>query len=83
LKADTETAVAWQYERELVCSSCNQPRDESMAKEAQFAYRAKPLRCHSCKAIADAQAKFTAGPHDPGGLTFAVSRLDGPSVHAG
>jgi hypothetical protein len=66
--------VAWQYEKELLCS-CGQPRDESMAKEAQFAYRAKPVRCHACKAIADANREFTAQKHLPGGLTFTVERV--------
>jgi hypothetical protein len=68
--------LAWQYERELLCSGCGMPRDETMAKEAQFAFHAKPVRCHACKAAADAKAKFTSGPHDPGGLTFSLTPLD-------
>lgn len=70
---DVEIAVAWQIEQQLICSGCGLPRDRTFDPDRQFGFTAVPKRCHACKAVADAQKKFTSGPHDPGGLTFAVS----------
>jgi len=72
-----EAALAWQWEQQLLCSGCGLPKDESMAKERQFAYEGRVLRCHACKAAAHAAKKFQDGPHDPAGIVYSVSELDG------
>jgi hypothetical protein len=46
-----------------------------MSKERQFAYRAKPRRCFACQAAGHSAKQFTAGPHDPAGVTYAIEPL--------
>ena len=70
---DRDVALAWQIEQEMLCSGCGLPRDETMAKEAMFGYRAKPVRCHACAAASRERDKFTSiKAHDASGLTFSI-----------
>lgn len=60
------------------CDGCGQPRSESMDRENEYAYKAEPVRCHACAALARATRDFTAGDH-PGssdGLAFTVRRRE-------
>lgn len=50
---------------------CGQSRAESTTREAEFTYRAEAMRCHACKAAAEA----AEGVSDRTGLYVTVSKL--------
>lgn len=47
-----------------------------MTPEAEAHWRVRVLRCHACAAREREAAKFTARPHEAGGLYFAVEERD-------
>lgn len=64
-------------EEAMLCPGCGLPRDETMAKESDGAYRAKAQRCHACAARDRKAKEFTQGHHEAGGLFIGVERLSG------
>lgn len=50
---------------------CGQPRSESMTIEADSGYRAEKLRCHACKAIAEASERWA---DDSAGLFIRIRK---------
>lgn len=60
------------YEADLC--ECGQPRSESMSSEAEFAYRAEPMRCHACRAIARGSEAFAQDGGAQGGLFMSVTK---------
>lgn len=76
LADDTEAVLEWQREQALLCPGCGLPRDETMNKEAQDAYKSHALRCHACAARSRAAEKFAAQKGSDGGLYFTTERLE-------
>lgn len=74
---DTATAIEYVREKVLSCPGCGLPRDETMLKEAQFAYEASAIRCHACAARDRAASQYTAQEHDSAGLMFTIEEIDG------
>ena len=64
-------------EKALACTGCGLPRDETMAKEAQFAYVSEPIRCHACAARDRAAHDFTRGEHDDAGILYTIEEKHG------
>ena len=64
-------------EKDLTCSGCGLPRDETMRTEAQFLYSSEPIRCHACAARDRAAHDFTRGEHDDAGILFTIEEKDG------
>lgn len=71
---DTEEILEYFREKALECPGCGHPRDESMAKENQFAYAAEPIRCHACKARDEAAQEWVRKRGDSAGINFSVFR---------
>lgn len=63
------------YEADLC--ECGQPRSESMEARNEDAYRAEPLRCHACAAIAHGAERFVQPNAKTAGLFFSVTKTRG------
>lgn len=50
-EADIVTALEWQAEQDRRCGNCGANLDESTKKENTFAYKARAISCHGCRAI--------------------------------
>jgi hypothetical protein len=78
--------LEWQAEERMRCSSCGNPRDESMNPDSGIDYRAEWLLCKACEtgdiATRDAQEAARKG-NQPSGHRLAIIpyRLNG-EVHA-
>lgn len=68
---DMTAALEWQsWERQL-CSGCGQPREESMAHEAEGpSYAAEAIRCRACEAKDAAVAEWNDSGASTAGLYF-------------
>lgn len=44
-----------------------------MSPQAEFGYRGEALRCHACKAVADATERYAKA--DPAGLFIGVKKI--------
>jgi predicted component of type VI protein secretion system len=57
------------------CDGCGHQRSESTSIEADSGYRAEKLRCHACRAIAEASERWA---DDSKGLLISLSRVKTP-----
>jgi hypothetical protein len=74
LDDDRDWALALtEYENDI-CDGCGQPRSQTTAPEAEYAYRAVAIRCHGCKTAAGATEPFTSPGATTAGLLIAVTR---------
>jgi hypothetical protein len=54
------------------CDGCGHQRSESMAFESDSGYHAEKIRCHACKAIAEASERWA---DDSKGLFINLSKV--------
>ena len=71
---DREMALQWRTEKDLQCTGCGHPRDESMADEHDApTYQVEALQCHACRSREETVAKFVDRKCPPeAGVYFPV-----------
>jgi hypothetical protein len=75
LPEDTEYALRWQAELDLLCSGCGHPKDESMDPANEGSYEASARRCHACTEQAlKSSAWADSSAADRGGLYLSVRK---------
>ena len=76
LAEDMELALAWQREKDLTCSGCGQPVDESTAAENARAYQVNEGVCYACAALSWRQDALREGEADLAGARLYVTRKE-------
>lgn len=71
---DTDEALAWQEERESVCSGCGHPRQDAQDEDQADAWQAVAVRCHACAARDAAAQEWAEKGGDTGGLFWRVTQ---------
>lgn len=69
--------MQWQAERDLTCSGCGHPRDESMNPDLAESWDVRAVRCFACeaKSLAEDRARDD-GKGETHGLYFVAERDD-------
>jgi hypothetical protein len=75
LPDDMEAVREWQREQSLICSGCGHPRDETMDKRNQHAYKTSAYRCFACESKEKA-ARRAAEKGGAEGLYFAAELME-------
>ena len=72
---DVHAVFDWQADQANRCE-CGGDLTETMLKENAYAYKAKPLHCHRCRAIHRAAVARVKGKEDPlAGVRWRIDKI--------
>lgn len=73
---DYSIAMALQEVEETTCDGCGQPRTESMAPDAEYAYETTLVRCHGCAKRSKSLDAYAESGGNTAGIIALVNKKE-------